>query len=216
MLQLHLRRFLLSPQAVELFWADSPEVFLAFQDVDKRQAFTRALRKQNLPMLPITTRHGTLHPRKVPKTSNFGRLHRVRLSDMCGCARCPLIYFEVQSSMTYEENLHTLLDCTGAEGNQTHGAVATATDLEFPVHYGAQCRRRTILQRYHAVPSFSLGAIGLHIRRAGSRRPTVFQRPEQASRSPQRREEKSFRGKVRSLQSCLGPQLVLPFAASMF
>lgn len=64
-LQLHLRRFLLRPQAVELFWADSPEVFLAFPDVDKRQMFTRSLRKQNLPMLPITTRNGILHPRRV-------------------------------------------------------------------------------------------------------------------------------------------------------
>lgn len=67
--QLHLRRFLLSPQAVELFWADSPEVFLAFEDVNDRQAFTRVLRKQNLPMIPALTRRGTLHPRKVLNSS---------------------------------------------------------------------------------------------------------------------------------------------------
>lgn len=64
-LQLHLRRFLLSPKAVELFWADSPEVFLAFEGVHQRQAFTRALRKQHVPMLPATTLYGSLHPRKV-------------------------------------------------------------------------------------------------------------------------------------------------------
>ncbi len=65
LVQVHLRRFLLSPQAVELFWADSPEVFLAFRDVSERQAFTRHLRKRSLPMLPAITRQGILHPRKV-------------------------------------------------------------------------------------------------------------------------------------------------------
>lgn len=69
-LQLHLRRFMLCPQAVELFWADSSEVFLAFPDVNRRQGFTRALRKQNLPMLPISTRHGLLHPRKVSMSTS--------------------------------------------------------------------------------------------------------------------------------------------------
>lgn len=63
--QLHLRRDLLQPQAVELFWADLPEVFLAFQGIRERQTFTRNLRRRRLPMLPISTRQGILHPRKV-------------------------------------------------------------------------------------------------------------------------------------------------------
>lgn len=63
--QVHLRRFLLSPKAVELFWADSPEVFIAFENVHDRQAFTRNLRKRDPRMLPATTQRGILHPRKV-------------------------------------------------------------------------------------------------------------------------------------------------------
>eukprot|EP00752_Nemacystus_decipiens_P002115 g2019.t1 len=76
--QVHLRRFLLRPQAIELFWADSPEVFLAFEDVTARQTFTRHLRKRNVPMLPVITRQGILHPRKVLKACRLTESWRRR------------------------------------------------------------------------------------------------------------------------------------------
>lgn len=133
--QLHLRRYLLQPQAIELFWADSPEVFLAFQGIRERQTFTRNLRKRRLPMLPISTRQGLLHPRKVstrPRVSSscinylFSTDNLVTRRHFCSPSECnPLCFL--------------LLRCTiGPENRRAHRIMASAAALQFPVHYGAQ------------------------------------------------------------------------------
>ncbi|CAM9106363.1 unnamed protein product [Choristocarpus tenellus] len=76
--EIHLRRFLLSPQAVEIFWADSYEVFLAFEGVLNHQQFIRQLRKQKLPMLPSSSKTGSLNARQVLRASKLTETWRRR------------------------------------------------------------------------------------------------------------------------------------------
>ncbi|CAM9496985.1 unnamed protein product, partial [Ectocarpus fasciculatus] len=160
--QLHLRRFLLSPQAVELFWADSPEVFLAFEDTSERQAFTRNLRKRRLPMLPVMTRKGILHPRKVLKASKLTELWRRRqISNFQYIMELNVIAGRSYNDISqYPVFPWVLADYTSTELNLDNPA--SFRDLGKPMGAQNERRRQLFLERYasfedETVPKFMYG-----------------------------------------------------------
>lgn len=85
---------------------------------------------------------------------------------------------------------------TGSEGLETDGALATTTDFQLSVHHGAQCDRRALLQRHHAVPCVSLGALRLLIQHTRPGRPQLLQGSEQANRSAKQKSSRSIHDKV--------------------
>ncbi|CAM9566448.1 unnamed protein product, partial [Ectocarpus sp. 13 AM-2016] len=160
--QVHLRRFLLSPQAVELFWADSPEVFLAFEDTSERQAFTRHLRKRRLPMLPVMTRQGILHPRKVLKASKLTELWRRRqISNFQYIMELNVIAGRSYNDISqYPVFPWVLADYTSTELDLNNPA--SFRDLSKPMGAQNERRRQLFLERYasfedETVPKFMYG-----------------------------------------------------------
>jgi WD40 repeat protein len=70
------RRYLLQNCAIELFFADSPEVFFAFRSLGELQKFFRVLRNQPTPLLSTPR---TLNPRHSFRNSPWTELWRKRL-----------------------------------------------------------------------------------------------------------------------------------------
>ncbi|CAN0545312.1 unnamed protein product, partial [Ectocarpus sp. 8 AP-2014] len=164
----HLRRFLLSPQAVELFWADSPEVFLAFEDTSERQAFTRHLRKRRLPMLPVMTRQGILHPRKVHTWSYL--LGASKLTELWRRRQISnfqyIMELNVIAGRSYNDISQypvfpwVLADYTSTELDLNNPA--SFRDLSKPMGAQNERRRQLFLERYasfedETVPKFMYG-----------------------------------------------------------
>ncbi|CAM9130173.1 unnamed protein product, partial [Hapterophycus canaliculatus] len=160
--QLHLRRYLLQPQAVELFWADSPEVFLAFQGISERQAFTRNLRRRRLPMLPVPTRQGILHPRKVLKACGLTELWRRRqLSNFQYIMELNVIAGRSYNDISqYPVFPWVLADYTSSELDLNKPS--SFRDLSKPMGALNERRRQQFLKRYATfeddmVPEFMYG-----------------------------------------------------------
>jgi Beige/BEACH domain/PH domain associated with Beige/BEACH len=78
LLEAYGRRFLLQNCAIELFFADSPEVYVAFSTLAELQRFFRCLKRQNVPNLHASTSR-SLDPRVVFANSPWTDLWRRRL-----------------------------------------------------------------------------------------------------------------------------------------
>ena len=78
LLEAYGRRFLLKNCAIELFFADSPEVYFAFSTLSELQKFFRSLKRQNVPNLRAFTSR-SLDPRVVFANSPWTDLWRRRL-----------------------------------------------------------------------------------------------------------------------------------------
>lgn len=78
LLEAYGRRFVLKNCAIELFFADSPEVYFAFSTLSELQRFFRCLKRQNVPNLRAFTSR-SLDPRMVFANSPWTDLWRRRL-----------------------------------------------------------------------------------------------------------------------------------------
>ena len=78
LLEAYGRRFLLQNCAIELYFADAPEVYFAFATLTELQRFIRSLKRQNVPNLHASTSR-SLDPRVVFANSPWTDLWRRRL-----------------------------------------------------------------------------------------------------------------------------------------
>ena len=154
------RRYLLQNCAIELFFADSPEVFFAFKSLSELQKFFRVLRNQPTPLLSTPR---SLNPRHIFRNSPWTELWRKRLiSNFEYLMRLNIIAGRSYNDITqYPVFPWVLADYTSSEINLKDSKVYRK--LHLPVGALNPTRLQEFLDRYKSfdddtVPKFMYGS----------------------------------------------------------
>ena len=162
LVDLHARRYLLQNSAIELFFADSPEIFFAFTSTQILQKFYRILRRQHAPLLNNTSK--SLSPQQVFLNSSWTDLWRRRLiSNFEYLMRLNMIAGRSYNDITqYPVFPWVIADYTSKHLDLTNPSVFR--DLAKPVGALNPSRLTEILERYNSidddigVPRFMYGS----------------------------------------------------------
>lgn len=154
------RRYLLQNSAVELFFADSPELFLAFKTSKELQRFFRVLKNQAPPLL---TTQLYLNPTKLFKASTYTELWRRRLiSNFEYLMRLNILAGRSYNDITqYPVFPWIIADYTSPTLDLTNPA--TFRPLDKPIGALNPVRLKEFLERYRTfdddqVPKFMYGS----------------------------------------------------------
>lgn len=160
LVEIYGRRYLLQNCAIELFFADKPEVYMSFQSHSEATKFFRLLRKQNLPLLMTTN---SLNPRVIYEKSPWTDLWRRRLiSNLEYLMRLNVIAGRSYNDITQypvfpwiiQDYASEVLDLSSRD---------TYRDLSKPIGAINESRLKEIMDRYESydcdeIPRFMYGS----------------------------------------------------------
>ena len=158
------RRYLLQNCAIELLFADAPEVFLAFASLPELKTFFRTIRRQHVPLL---TSPGYLKPRDLIARSPYTDMWRRRLiSNFEYLMRLNLLAGRSYNDITqYPVFPWIIADYKSATLDLTNPA--TFRDLSKPMGALTPGRLREIMDRYNGMDPEERFMYGSHYSSAG-------------------------------------------------